>query len=145
MVMVAHIWAFALRDLHLVLVDANLPKIVNFMGRGVLVVLLPIFCRKIGFYPIMPPVHDRVLSDGTLEELSQKALHAPLGPYDECSSEEDRMSPDVVQAIMDYEIGALDFDETLDLFTFLVSSGMINSLQGNYQRTASALIQEGYI
>jgi hypothetical protein len=55
------------------------------------------------------------------------------------------MSPDVVQAIMDYEIGALDFDETLDLFTFLVSSGMINSLQGNYQRTAAVLIQEGYI
>jgi hypothetical protein len=51
----------------------------------------------------------------------------------------------LVDLIMDYENGDLDFDETLELFTELVSSGMIDSLQGSYQRTAAILIQEGYI
>lgn len=51
----------------------------------------------------------------------------------------------LVDRIMDYENGDLDFDETLELFTELVSSGMINSLQGSYQRTAAVLIKEGYI
>jgi hypothetical protein len=51
----------------------------------------------------------------------------------------------LVDRIMDYENGDLDFDETLELFTELVSSGMIDSLQGSYQRTAAVLIKEGYI
>jgi len=51
----------------------------------------------------------------------------------------------LVDLIMDYENGDLDFDETLELFTELVSSGMIDSLQGSYQRTAAVLIKEGYI
>jgi hypothetical protein len=51
----------------------------------------------------------------------------------------------LVDRIMEYENGDLDFDETLELFTELVSSGMIDSMQGSYQRTAAVLIQEGYI
>ena len=55
------------------------------------------------------------------------------------------VASDPITALRIYEEGELDFDETLELFTFLVSSGMITALQGNYQRTAAALIQEGYI
>lgn len=55
------------------------------------------------------------------------------------------IASDPITALRLYEEGELDFDQSLELFTFLVSSGMINALQGNYQRTAAALIQEGYI
>jgi hypothetical protein len=47
--------------------------------------------------------------------------------------------------LMRYEQGDLSFDEMLLLFQFLLDSGMIHVLQGSYQRTAVALIEDGYI
>ncbi len=50
---------------------------------------------------------------------------------------------DCVSGIIDYENGDLDYDETFALFQRLIDTGVINSLQGAYQRTAHALIQSG--
>ncbi len=50
---------------------------------------------------------------------------------------------DVVGAITAFEQGDLDRDETIELFQYLIDSGTIHSLQGFYQRTAQALIDDG--
>ncbi len=50
---------------------------------------------------------------------------------------------DVVGAIRAFEQGDLDRDETIELFQYLIDSGTIHSLQGFYQRTAQALIDDG--
>lgn len=50
-----------------------------------------------------------------------------------------------VDAIIAYEEGALDFDETVVLFQKLVDSGMAWRLQGHYGRTAQALIESGHV
>lgn len=47
--------------------------------------------------------------------------------------------------IIDYEEGKLNDAQTLKLFSSLVRSGAAWSLQGHYGRTASALIQDGWI
>lgn len=52
---------------------------------------------------------------------------------------------DYVSAIMDYEQGELDEDGIIDLFQFLVDTGMAWSLQGSYGRMAAALIEAGYV
>ena len=52
---------------------------------------------------------------------------------------------DYVSAIMDYEQGELDEDGIIDLFQFLVDTGMAWSLQGSYGRMAAALIDAGYV
>ncbi len=52
---------------------------------------------------------------------------------------------DYVSAIMDYEQGELDEDGIIDLFQFLVDTGMVWSLQGSYGRMAAALIEAGYV
>ena len=51
----------------------------------------------------------------------------------------------VVSKIMDYEMGELDFEETVALFQELVDTGMLAGLQGSYQRTAAALASDGWI
>lgn len=51
----------------------------------------------------------------------------------------------LVNYIMDYETGQLGDVATLQLFSFLIKSGKAWSLQGHYGRTASALIQDGWI
>ena len=56
-----------------------------------------------------------------------------------------RLMRDTVSYIMAYEHGELDDGETLDMFARLVKSGMAWTLQGHYGRTASILIQRGYI
>lgn len=52
---------------------------------------------------------------------------------------------DLVLEIMDYESGQLSDNQTIDLFARLVNNGMAWQLQGHYGRTATALIEEGYI
>lgn len=49
-----------------------------------------------------------------------------------------------IDAIIAYEQGDLDFDETVALFQELIDSGMAYKLQGHYGRTAEALIDAGY-
>jgi hypothetical protein len=47
--------------------------------------------------------------------------------------------------IIAYECGDIDEAGVLQLFSELISSGMAWKLQGSYGRTASALIDAGYI
>ena len=52
---------------------------------------------------------------------------------------------DQIGAIIAYETGELNEDETLELFQHLVNNGLAWSLQGHYGRTASYLIEAGLI
>jgi hypothetical protein len=52
---------------------------------------------------------------------------------------------DVVGNIIEYENGELSDAGTLKLFAYLISTGKIWSLQGHFSRTASALIEDGFI
>lgn len=52
--------------------------------------------------------------------------------------------PDV-NKIIDFEQGLLDQDESLELFSGLVKSGLVWQLQGSYGRTAQNLIDAGYL
>lgn len=52
---------------------------------------------------------------------------------------------DYVSFISDYEAGILDQDEIVEGFVYLLQSGIINHLQGSYQRTALNLINQGLI
>ena len=51
----------------------------------------------------------------------------------------------VLQGIMDYENGGMSNVEVLDFFQHLVNTGIINHLQGSYQRMASQLLEAGMI
>lgn len=48
-------------------------------------------------------------------------------------------------AFMAFENGKLEYDEVIELFQHLVSSGLAWQLQGSYGRTAKALIDSGEI
>lgn len=50
-----------------------------------------------------------------------------------------------VEELMAYEEGELNADQEKELFKKLVTSGMINGLQGFYQRRARTLIETGQI
>ena len=50
-----------------------------------------------------------------------------------------------VNDIINYEEGKLNDTQTLKLFSSLIRSGAVWSLQGHYGRTASAMIQDGWI
>jgi hypothetical protein len=52
---------------------------------------------------------------------------------------------DIVELIIEYELGELNTQEILDLFSELVKSGMAWTLQGHYGRAANALIERGYL
>ena len=51
----------------------------------------------------------------------------------------------LLDSIIAYELGELNDQEVVCLFSDLVKSGMAWSLQGSYGRTANALIEEGWI
>ena len=51
----------------------------------------------------------------------------------------------ITDKIMEFECGLLDDTGVLELFAELISNGMAWTLQGSYGRTASALIDAGYI
>lgn len=55
------------------------------------------------------------------------------------------ITEDIVNKIIDYEMGLLDETETLEMFKTLGDTGLINQLQGSYQRTYAQLIREGSI
>jgi hypothetical protein len=50
-----------------------------------------------------------------------------------------------VDKIMAYEAGELDYDQMVDLFQELVTTGLAWQLQGHYGRTAQQLIEAGEI
>ena len=52
---------------------------------------------------------------------------------------------DVTNRIIDYEMGHLNDVKTLRLFSELLKTGMAWSLQGHYGRTASAMIDDGWL
>lgn len=52
---------------------------------------------------------------------------------------------DYTGAIIAYEQDGLDEPEMLELFQYLVSSGLAWKLQGSYGRTAATLIKAGHI
>ena len=52
---------------------------------------------------------------------------------------------DLVGNIIAYESGELTDQETLELFSYLISTGLCWTLQGHYGRTAVHLIDSGYI
>jgi len=51
----------------------------------------------------------------------------------------------IIDSIIDYENGELDFVEIIELFSNLVKTGTINHLQGSYGRTACHLVEEGLL
>jgi len=51
----------------------------------------------------------------------------------------------IVDKLMAWESGDLEFPETLELFSELIKEGMVWQLQGSYGRVASVLIDNGYI
>ena len=52
---------------------------------------------------------------------------------------------DIVNSIIEYEMGELDAVDIIKLFAELIRTGQAWSLQGRYGRTARALIDRGYI
>jgi len=52
---------------------------------------------------------------------------------------------DIVRELMAYETGDLEDHEVLDLFQYLVDSGLAYTLRGHYGRTAQRLTDAGLI
>lgn len=50
---------------------------------------------------------------------------------------------DIVNRIMAYESGELDYDEIVVLFQDLIDSGLVWNLQGHYGRIARMLLDDG--
>lgn len=52
---------------------------------------------------------------------------------------------DLVSSIQDYESGSLDEDGTIELFQYLVDTGLAWTLQGSYGRQAERMLDAGLI
>ena len=52
---------------------------------------------------------------------------------------------DIIDYIMDYEMGNMSDLDTLKMFSELIKNGMAWNLQGHYGRMAKYLIQKDYI
>lgn len=52
---------------------------------------------------------------------------------------------DYIAKIIAFESGELTQDEVVELFQYLVNTGIINHLQGSYGRIAQQLFDEGLI
>ena len=52
---------------------------------------------------------------------------------------------DLMSSILDYEMGILEFDETIELFEELYQTGMLWQLQGAYQREFMRMVEAGHI
>jgi len=63
-------------------------------------------------------------------------------PFSDCPTQKPY---DRVNAIIAFEEGELDGDKVVELFQHLVDTGLAWQLQGNYGRTAMALIEAGLI
>lgn len=50
-----------------------------------------------------------------------------------------------ISAIIAYESGELEPDKVVELFQYLLDTGMIWHLQGHYQRNAASLLEQGLI
>lgn len=50
----------------------------------------------------------------------------------------------MIERITDYEGGYLPYAETIELFQYLIDTGLAWKLQGHYGRMAEHLIKEGY-
>ena len=51
----------------------------------------------------------------------------------------------ITTQLIKYEDGDLDHEQVVEMFQYLVSSGMIDCLQGSYHRMAMCLIESGEI
>jgi len=51
----------------------------------------------------------------------------------------------MINEIIQYEEGELDFVETVKLFSALIKSGQIMDLQGSYHRTGAQMIIDGLL
>lgn len=49
----------------------------------------------------------------------------------------------ITERVMAFEAGLLDHDQTVELFSLLVKSGLAWTLQGMYGRVAESLIRSG--
>ena len=52
---------------------------------------------------------------------------------------------DMVDAIIRYETGNLNLEETVQMFAYLIKTGTVWRLQGSYGRAAHQLIVDGVI
>jgi len=55
------------------------------------------------------------------------------------------MEIDLIDYIIDYESGTLSDQDTLKMFSDMIKTGKAWSLQGHYGRTASSLIEDGWL
>jgi len=55
------------------------------------------------------------------------------------------MEIDLIDYIIDYESGTLSDQDTLQMFSYIIKTGKAWSLQGHYGRTASSLIEDGWL
>ena len=51
----------------------------------------------------------------------------------------------LIENLMKYENGELNFDESVELFAHLIETGLAWTLQGSYGRVARSLIKKGYV